>query len=109
MQKTFMFLLPAAVLAAGLYAQKYRGRIQGTVGDTSQAAITGATITLMNVKTVVPAVRQTNEAGHYPLDLADPGIYALTVEFQGFSKLRAGECHAAIAQRSHHGCYVEGR
>ena len=86
MQKTFMFVPLAAVLAAGLYAQEYRGRIQGNVVDSSQAVVAGATVTLLNVKTGVPAVRQTNESGHYLFDLVEPGTYSVAVEFPGFSK-----------------------
>ena len=72
--KRYMLFPLVAMLAAGLYAQEYRGRIQGTVVDTSEAAIAGATVTLMNVKTGVPAVRQTNETGHYLFDLVDPSF-----------------------------------
>jgi len=84
--KRCMLFPLAAMLAVGLYAQEYRGRVQGTVVDTSQAAVVGATVTLLNVKTGVPAVRQTTETGHYLFDLVDPGSYTVTVEFQGFSK-----------------------
>src|SRR5579864_225709 len=86
MRKAFLLIPLAVVLSAGLYAQEYRGRIQGNVVDTSQAAIAGATVTLLNVKTGVPAVRQTNESGHYMFDLVEPGTYNVTVEFPGFSK-----------------------
>ena len=80
-------LLPlAAVLAAGLFSQEYRGRIQGAVTDTSQAAVVGATVTLLNVKTGVATTQETNEAGRYLFDLVDPGTYTVTVEFAGFSK-----------------------
>jgi len=64
-------LLLAAFLAAGLCAQEFRGRIQGTVVDTSQGAVVGATVTIRNVNTGVATVRQTNEAGHYLFDLVD--------------------------------------
>ncbi|MBI3645301.1 MAG: TonB-dependent receptor [Acidobacteriales bacterium] len=80
-----VFLL-AALFAVGAGAQEYRGRIQGTVTDTSQAAIAGAAVTLMNVNTGVPAVRQTNETGHYLFDLVQPGSYTISVEFTGFTK-----------------------
>ncbi len=80
-------LLPlAAVLAAGLFSQEYRGRIQGAVTDTSQAAVVGAAVTLLNVKTGVATTQETNEAGRYLFDLVDPGTYTVTVEFAGFSK-----------------------
>ena len=86
MGKRLILLLLAALLAAGLYAQEFRGRIQGNVLDSSQAAIVGATVTLLNVGTGVSATRQTSELGHYLFDMANPGTYTVTVEFQGFSK-----------------------
>ena len=75
-----------ALLCVSLHAQDYRGRIQGTVLDTSQAAVVGATVTLANVKTGVSAMRTTGETGRYLFDLVEPGTYTLTVEFTGFSK-----------------------
>ncbi len=80
-----VFLL-AALFAVRAGAQEYRGRIQGTVTDTSQAAVAGATVRITNVKTGVPTVRQTNEVGHYLFDLVEPGNYTVSVEFTGFSK-----------------------
>jgi len=83
---TFALPLLAVLFAAGAYAQEFRGRIQGTVVDSSQGAVVGATVTLVNVNTGVSSTRKTNEAGHYLFDLVDPGTYTVTVEFQGFSK-----------------------
>lgn len=86
-QKRAVFvLLAAAMLSGSLFGQEYRGRIQGIVTDTSQAAIAGATVTLSNVKTGIPTVRQTNDTGHYLFDLVAPGDYTLEFEFTGFSK-----------------------
>lgn len=80
-------LISAAVaLAAGLYGQEYRGRIQGIITDTSQAAIGGATVSILNVKTGIATTQQTNEAGHYLFDLVEPGQYTVSVEFTGFSR-----------------------
>ncbi len=81
-----------AVLAMGiltgalLYAQEFRGRIQGSVMDSSQAVVVGATVTLLNTQTGVSTIRETNETGHYIFDLVDPGMYTITVERQGFAK-----------------------
>ncbi len=85
-QRSAVLVLFAAMMAGHAFGQEYRGRIQGVVIDTSQAAIVGATVTLSNVKTGIPAVRQTNESGHYLFDLVEPGDYTLTFEFPGFGK-----------------------
>ncbi|HUS05024.1 MAG TPA: TonB-dependent receptor [Bryobacteraceae bacterium] len=82
----FLLFLAAALFAVQGTAQEYRGRIQGTVTDPSKAAIPAANVTLTNVKTGVPTIRQTNESGHYIFDLVEPGSYTISVEFPGFSR-----------------------
>ena len=79
----------AILWGAALYAQEYRGRIQGTVLDPSQAAIVSANVTLANVATGISATRKTGEAGHYIFDMVEPGDYTLTVEMPGFAAFRA--------------------
>src|SRR5215471_13921112 len=86
MSKRIALMSLAASLTVGLYAQEYRGRIQGAVEDSSHAAVVGATVTLLNVKTGVATTQQTNESGRYLFDLVDPGTYTVTVEFAGFSR-----------------------
>ncbi len=93
MVETFKRLFSGAVLAALLVllsstvlGQEYRGRIQGNVVDSSKAAIVGATVTLLNIKTNKSVVHLTNQTGRYLFDLVDPGMYKLAVEFQGFNK-----------------------
>jgi Carboxypeptidase regulatory-like domain len=81
-----LFTLFAAVLSA----QDYRGRIQGTVRDSSDAVIAGATVTLHNLNTGVAAVRKANETGHYIFDLVEPGAYSVTIEIPGFAKFVQG-------------------
>jgi len=68
------------------FGQDYRSRVQGTVTDSSGAAIVAANVTLQNTDTGVEAVRTTNEAGHYLFDLVEPGTYTVTVESPGFSR-----------------------
>lgn len=73
-------------LASALWAQDYRGKVRGTVTDSSQAVIAGATVTLANNNTGVRTVKQTNETGSYLFDYVDPGPYTLSIEFSGFKK-----------------------
>lgn len=82
-------VLPSLVLlalAGGLCAQEYRGRVQGVVTDGTQAAISGATVTLSNLDTGVASTRLTSEQGRYLFDLVLPGKYSVTVNLQGFNK-----------------------
>ena len=78
--------LSAGLLAANAFAQEFRGRIQGTVTDTSQASIAGANVTIVNAGTGVATNRQSNESGHYLFDLVEPGTYSVAIEFPGFSR-----------------------
>src|ERR1035438_3185473 len=81
---TTLFLL--TFVAGILTAQEYRGRVQGTVRDTSDAVIPGASVTLHNINTGISTVRATNDAGRYIFDLVEPGSYSISIENRGFSK-----------------------
>src|SRR5262245_51646843 len=72
-------------LTATLWAQEYRGRIQGTVTDESSASISGANITLRDVATNASQTRQTDQSGRYLFDLVEPGSYTISVEAKGFA------------------------
>ena len=77
-------LVPLTAGIAG--AQEYRGRVQGAVTDPSNAVVVGATVTLRNINTSIETVRTTDSTGHYLFDLVEPGMYALAVQLEGFSR-----------------------
>lgn len=79
-----LVLLP--LLIAALSAQEVRGRVQGTVKDTTDAVIPGANVTLRNINTGITVARTTDGSGHYLFDLVNPGSYSVTVEATGFAK-----------------------
>jgi len=83
-----------ALVAGIATAQEYRGRVQGTVADPSQAAIAGATVTLRNVNTGVESARQADTAGHFLFDFVQPGSYSVTVQSTAFRGLfkRTSQC-----------------
>src|SRR6266850_2070302 len=60
------------------------GSIQGTVLDTSSAAVPGATVTATNVATGIDTIRRTTDAGVYSLTPLPPGRYRVTVTLDGF-------------------------
>jgi hypothetical protein len=68
-------------------AQDYRAKVQGVVTDSSDAAIPGARITLLNNGTGIAATRVAGPAGAYLIDNVEPGAYTVTAEFDGFSKM----------------------
>ena len=73
-------------IVGNLRAQEARAHVQGLVTDSSNAAISGADVTLVNVKTGVRMVRPTSETGLYRFDYVDPGTYNLTIEVTGFGR-----------------------
>jgi len=85
-----------ALMAPGVGAQDYRGRVQGSVSDTSQATLPGVTVTLINDATGVSVIRVTDVQGRYVFDFVEPGVYTITSELQGFKpSRRTSGCHIA--------------
>ena len=54
-------------------ARELRGRIQGTIVDSSGGSVPAATVTLLSTQTSVSATRPSHEVGHCIFDLSSPG------------------------------------
>jgi len=67
-------------------AQDYRARVQGSVVDSSQGALPGATVQLVNEATNVSVFKVSDPQGHYLFDFVDPGTYTVFAELTGFKK-----------------------
>jgi Carboxypeptidase regulatory-like domain len=91
--KCFFFSLLAMLVAAlaftapGAFAQTAQGRISGQVTDSTGASVANATINIENIATHVSRTLQTNSTGDYSAPSLDPGVYSMTVEAPGFTKL----------------------
>src|SRR5262245_37840453 len=79
-------LIVLLAMFAPARAQDYRGKVQGLVTDSSNAALAGASVTLRNVGTGVEVTRQTNAEGHYIFDFVESGVYTVIVQATGFKK-----------------------
>ncbi len=77
-------LIPRAVRAQISSAS---ARINGTVSDTSGAAVPGATVVLINMDTQVAQTVTTNDAGDYVIPNIPIGTYTLTISKEGFETL----------------------
>jgi hypothetical protein len=75
------FLLAGSGLAL---AQLTTADILGTVTDTSGAAVSNASVTLLNMETREQRVAQTGGAGEYSFTLLPVGHYSITVNVAGF-------------------------
>jgi len=87
-----LLLAPGAIAA-----QNYRGRVQGSVLDSTQGALPGTTVTMVNDATGVAVTFVAGSDGHYIFDFVEPGLYTITGELQGFKK--AQQRNVRVAQR----------
>src|SRR5271169_1070668 len=79
-------ILVMMLAAAPGWAQTFRGTIQGTVTDSSGAALVGATVTIHNVDTGIDRITQTNTDGSYLVPELQIGTYTVAVSMSGFQK-----------------------
>src|SRR5262245_51626882 len=74
-------------LAAGVPARAQdTGTISGTVVDSSDQVLPGATLTLTNEATGAVRTLTSNERGEFAFRALQPGSYTVAAELQGFRK-----------------------
>jgi Carboxypeptidase regulatory-like domain len=82
------FLLECSAPGLG---QTVNGTLLGTVTDSSGAIVSGASVTITEVKTGVRRSAATNDSGNYQFGNLPPGQYEVGVDHEGFKKVvRAG-------------------
>jgi outer membrane receptor protein involved in Fe transport len=74
-----LLLVPSAALAQ---------TIQGTITDSSGAALPGATVTVHNVNTGVDRTAFSNDTGTYSARSLQPGVYDVTASLEGMQSAR---------------------
>jgi Carboxypeptidase regulatory-like domain len=89
-------ILVAPLFTMFVFAQGERASVTGTVTDTSQAVVPGATIIIRNVATNVATRTELNEQGLYSLPALPPGQYELTAEKQGFRLARVSNIPLSV-------------
>jgi Carboxypeptidase regulatory-like domain/TonB-dependent Receptor Plug Domain len=72
--------------ASNVMAQETTATINGQVIDPSGAVVSGADITLTNVKTHEARTTKTGDDGYYSLTFITPGVYDFSVKIQGFKE-----------------------
>ncbi|HKX33080.1 MAG TPA: TonB-dependent receptor [Blastocatellia bacterium] len=75
-------------LHVGAYSQNPTATLSGTVLDPGEAAVPGATVTLLNVTTGTKRITATSHEGAFVIPLIQPGRYSLTVERAGFASAK---------------------
>ena len=84
---TLIILALAMVLSRSALAQTITGSIAGTVTDSSNRLIVGATVTLLGEQTGSKRELTTGEDGRFAFAAVQPGIYTVKVEQSGFQTL----------------------
>jgi carboxypeptidase family protein len=72
------------LLCLPAFSQGSSGRIVGTVTDANGGAITGATVTILDVQRGTSRPLTTDETGAYNAPNLTPGAYKVRGEFKGF-------------------------
>src|SRR5580704_9763700 len=83
-----VFSLSVLWMSGGLqpgHAQTLFGSIVGNVKDASEAVVTGATVTLMNLETAQSRQVTTTDAGSYDFPTIPAGTYELKISREGFN------------------------
>ena len=70
--------------SAPLFAQGSAGRIVGTITDANGGAVTGATVTILDVERGTSRPLTTDESGAFNAPNLLPGNYKVRAEFKGF-------------------------
>ncbi len=81
-----IFLLVSEPFSSVSYAQAGNGEITGEVRDSAQTILVGAKLVLRELSTSLAYETRTNEEGIYHYSHLKPGVYALSVEKDGFQR-----------------------
>src|SRR5258706_6720508 len=77
-------MLGMLLLCVSAFSQGSNGHIVGTVTDANGGAVTGATVTVLDVQRGTSRPLTTDESGAYNAPNLTPGTYKVRAEFKGF-------------------------
>jgi carboxypeptidase family protein len=80
-----LFLIALICLASSSLLAQGRGRISGTISDTTGAVVPGATVSVTQVGTATKTEVKSNGQGEYIFPSLPPATYDLSVASTGFS------------------------
>ena len=76
------------------------GRLEGTVTDSSGAAVPAADITVRNQNTGISATLQSGTEGEFTFLYLDPGTYEISIQRAGFNKLVLKDIAITVGTRA---------
>ena len=85
--KTIQALCASLILlfsCVSAFSQGGAGRILGTISDQTGGAISGATVTIIDVQRGTSRTLTTEDSGSYNAPNLLPGTYRVRAEFKGF-------------------------
>ncbi len=80
-------------IAASLYGQQTTATLVGTVTDPSGAAVSDASVAVVNLQTNVRHETKTDQTGNFTAPFLPAGSYSVTVSMKGF---RAGKVESIL-------------
>ena len=89
-----------ACFSATVLAQTSQATIRGSVRDSSNAALVGANLKLVNTETHVVSTSVTNSAGDYLIQNINPGTYTLEASRNGFGTQKVNPFVLVVNQTS---------
>jgi outer membrane receptor protein involved in Fe transport len=91
-----------ALFAGSIFAQSATtGSIEGTVTDTSGAAVPGANIKVTSRNLISPQTATADDNGRYKIANLPPGKYSVTVEStKGFAKFEKSDVEVSLSRNS---------
>jgi hypothetical protein len=99
MQKILVFTLVMTLGTVGAAtAQDPTGAIEGTVTDTTQAAVSAARVTVKNLATGFTREAVASAEGLYRVPALPVGTYSLTVEASSFATFVRDQIHVSVSQ-----------
>ena len=84
-----MLVFVSLVVSTPVVAQVLYGSIVGTVTDSADLAVPGATVTITHAETNQARETTTNESGNYAFPNVAAGTYRVDVALPGFQSFRA--------------------
>jgi hypothetical protein len=94
-----LLILAACFSSISLNAQSTtQGSISGSVLDSSEAAVPGATVHIQNVATGFAEDLVTDSSGFFKAPLLEPGKYTVAVTSPNFAKYRAEDVLVVVGQ-----------
>src|SRR5258708_3461435 len=93
-------ILMLSSIAVHAQSASATGRLEGTVTDSSGAAVPTADITVRNQNTGISATLQSNTEGEFTFLYLDPGTYEISIQKAGFNKLVLKDIAITVGTRA---------